>query len=142
MRLWSIHPAYLDSKGLLALWREALLAQKVLLGETKGYKNHPQLIRFKNTKNPVGAIAEYLRGIVDEADKRGYKFDKEKIVHEEFKGRITVTEGQVNYEFTHLSRKLKKRAIDWYIQLGKVKKINLHPMFKQVNGDIENWEII
>jgi Pyrimidine dimer DNA glycosylase len=141
MRLWSIHPAYLDSKGLLALWREALLAQKVLLGETKGYKNHPQLIRFKNTQNPVGAIAEYLRWIVDEADKRGYKFDKEKIAHEEFKGRITVTEGQVNYEFTHLSRKLKKRALDLYIQLGRVKKINLHPMFKQVSGNIESWEI-
>jgi len=30
MRLWTIHPKYLDRQGLLALWREALLAQKVL----------------------------------------------------------------------------------------------------------------
>ena len=142
MRLWSIHPAYLDAKGLVALWREALLAQKVLLGETNGYKNHPQLIRFKNTKNPVGAIAEYLRGIVDEADKRGYKFDKEKIVHEEFKGRITVTEGQIEYEFAHLANKLKTRAPELYCKLKKVKEIKLHPMFKQVNGNVESWEII
>ncbi|WP_368086417.1 pyrimidine dimer DNA glycosylase/endonuclease V [Nitrosomonas sp. Nm34] len=26
MRLWSIHPKYLDAKGLLALWREGLQA--------------------------------------------------------------------------------------------------------------------
>ena len=43
MRLWSLHPKYLDKLGLLGLWRESLLAQKVLLGKTKGYKNHPQL---------------------------------------------------------------------------------------------------
>ena len=41
MKLWSIHPKYLDAKGLVALWREALLAQKVLDGKTEGYKNHP-----------------------------------------------------------------------------------------------------
>jgi len=43
MRIWSLHPKYLDSKGMVALWREALLAKQVLLNKTKGYKNHPQL---------------------------------------------------------------------------------------------------
>ena len=76
MRLWSIHPKYLDAKGLVALWREGLLAQNVLLGNTKGYKNHPQLIRFKNSENPYGAIAEYLRYVVNEADNRGYNFNR------------------------------------------------------------------
>jgi Pyrimidine dimer DNA glycosylase len=142
MRLWSIHPAYLDAKGLVALWREALLAQKILQGKTKGYKNHPQLIRFRNTKNPIGAIADYLRYIVGEADKRGYKFDRNKIANEEFKGRIAVTKGQVEYEFAHLSGKLKKRDPDLYMQLSKVKKINIHPMFKQISGDVEDWEVI
>ncbi len=47
MRLWSLHPKYLDRQGLLAVWREGLLAQKVLQGKTKGYKNHPQLKRFQ-----------------------------------------------------------------------------------------------
>ena len=36
MRLWSLHPRYLDAKGLVALWREGLLAQAVLKGQTKG----------------------------------------------------------------------------------------------------------
>ncbi|MDP3663483.1 MAG: pyrimidine dimer DNA glycosylase/endonuclease V [Nitrosomonas sp.] len=79
MRLWSVHPYYLDAKGLVALWREGLLAQKVLQGHTKGYKNHPQLTRFKNTKNPVAAIAAYLGFVVDEAEIRGYHFDRNKI---------------------------------------------------------------
>lgn len=48
MRIWSLHPKYLDTKGLVALWRETLLAQHVLSGKTKRYKNHPQLARFKN----------------------------------------------------------------------------------------------
>lgn len=48
MRIWSVHPSLLDAKGLVACWRETLLAQKVLQGLTKGYKNHPQLDRFSN----------------------------------------------------------------------------------------------
>jgi hypothetical protein len=40
MRKWSIHPQYLDTKGLEALWREALLAKNVLEVKTKGYRNH------------------------------------------------------------------------------------------------------
>jgi hypothetical protein len=61
MRLWSIHPGYLDAKGLVALWREALLAQNVLLRNTKGYKKHPQLEQFNNTSNPIGAISQLFK---------------------------------------------------------------------------------
>jgi len=142
MRLWSIHPCYLDAKGLVALWREALLAQKVLQGKTKGYKNHPQLIRFKNTNNPIGAIAEYLTHIVDEADVRDYKFDRTKINNEIFGEKIDVNNGQVEYEFKHLQNKLKKRSPEVYSKSKKVEKIKLHPIFKQVKGNIESWEII
>ena len=39
MRLWSLRPKYLDSQGLVALWREGLLAQAVLRGKTRGYRN-------------------------------------------------------------------------------------------------------
>jgi len=66
MRLWSIHPKYLDVQGLLGLWREGLLAQKVLLGETKGYRNHPQLIRFKRTPDPVLYLGTYLYYVYQE----------------------------------------------------------------------------
>ena len=142
MRLWSIHPGYLDAKGLVALWREALLAQNVLLGKTKGYKNHPQLIRFKNTSNPSGAMAEYLKVVADEADKRGYRFDNSKIAHQSFENKIVVTSGQVKYEFDHLLAKLKERAPDCYRQLKKTGSITVHPLFEEIGGEIEEWEII
>lgn len=56
MRLWIIHPKYLDSVGLVAVWRETLSAQKALKGKTKGIANHPQLKRFKNHPYPERAI--------------------------------------------------------------------------------------
>ena len=142
MRLWSIHPCYLDSKGLVALWREGLLAQKVLQGKTKGYRNHPQLIRFKNTKNPQGAIASYLRGVIAEAGKRKYKFDATKIRGKIFRGKIPVTTGQLEYEFSHLLEKLKKRDPDKYNYSVNITDIEPHPIFYITQGDIEDWEAV
>lgn len=142
MRLWSIHPAYLDSKGLLALWREALLAQKVLMGNTLGYTNHPQLIRFKNTDDPSACLAAYLRFIALEADNRDYKFNKEKIINKTFDGKIPVKEGQLVYEFEHLLDKLKHREAKLYHKLKRVKRIRLHPIFFTVTGGIEDWEVV
>ena len=142
MRLWSIHPEYLDAKGLVALWREALLAQNVLLGNTKGYTKHPQLIRFNNTSSPIGAIACYLRTIIDEADRRGYNFNRSKIVDKKTKGRIPVTSGQVEYEFKHLLGKLNKRDPNLYNQFKKVNKIKVNPTFNKISGNVEDWEKI
>ena len=142
MRLWSIHPGYLDTKGLIALWREGLLAQNVLFGKTKGYKNHPQLIRFKTAENPTGAIASYLKGVADEANHRGYHFDRNKITSETLDELITVTTGQLNYEFNHLLGKLKKRDPGRYEQLFGTTKIKPHPIFNQVIGSREDWEIV
>ena len=142
MRLWSIHPEYLDAKGLVALWREALLAQNVLLGHTKGYKKHPQLKRFKNTGNPVGAIACYLRSIIGEADRRGYNFNRSKIRYKRIRSSIPVTNGQVEYEFKHLLGKLNKRDPDLYNRLKTVKKIKVNQIFKKVRGNVEDWEKI
>ena len=140
MRLWSIHPEYLDAKGLVALWREALLAQNVLLGNTKGYKKHPQLDRFKNTGNPVGAIASYLRSIIDEADRRGYNFNRSKIVNKKMNSKIPVTSGQVEYEFKHLLEKLRERDPELYKHLEMIDKVKLNPIFKEVSGTVEEWE--
>jgi hypothetical protein len=142
MRLWSIHPCYLDAQGLVALWREGLLAMKVLQGHTFGYKNHPQLIRFKNTNDPVGAIVRYLRHVVDEADKRGYNFDRSKMINKKFTGTILVTSGQVEYEFKHLLGKLKSRSPDRYQRLKSVNAIEPHPMMQKIIGHVEDWEII
>ena len=142
MRIWSIHPCYLDTKGLVALWREGLLAQKVLQGDTVGYTNHPQLTRFKEMENPVGAVADYLGYVADEADNRRYNFDKSKIVKTICKGKIPVRLGQVEYEFAHLLGKLKQRSPDLYIRLSKIMEIEVHPKFEKISGDVENWEVI
>lgn len=79
MRLWSLHPSYLDAKGLVALWREGLLAKTVLNGQTKGYKKHPQLERFKASPDPIAAINAYLWGVYNEAERRRYNFDHKKL---------------------------------------------------------------
>src|SRR5262245_48723041 len=98
MRLWSLHPSILDRVGLVALWREGLLAQKVLLGQTKGYRFHPQLERFRASKNPVATISTYLWGIVDEATARGYNFDASKIAVKRRRASIPVAQGQLEFE--------------------------------------------
>lgn len=142
MRLWSIHPSYLDARGLVALWREGLLAQKVLLGRTRGYRNHPQLYRFRHTGNPAGAIAVYLKGVADEADTRGYRFDRSRIVNRRIKTKLSVTGGQVRYEFNHLLDKLEFRDPELYERLRTVNRIRIHPLFKKQTGDVEQWERI
>jgi hypothetical protein len=142
MRLWSIHPCYLDTKGLVALWREGLLAQKALLGDTQGYKNHPQLARFRNAHNAIGAIATYLRRVADAADGRGYRFNRSKIASKNMKDKMIVTSGQVEYEFRHLLKKLKSRDPDSYKKLKMLKKIKVHPLFRKIPGKVEDWERI
>jgi hypothetical protein len=142
MRLWTIHPRHLDAKGLLAAWREALLAQKVLEGKTKGYRNHPQLQRFKSLPDPVGAIAAYLRALHSEAVSRGYQFSAEKINPRRFSGRIACTRGQLLYEWNHLKKKLQSRDAAKYRELEGLREPLAHPLFDIVEGDVEDWEIV
>jgi hypothetical protein len=140
MRLWTLNPRYLDSKGLVAAWREALLAQKVLAGKTRGYRNHPQLIRFRDQDDPVAAIATFLAGLAAEADGRGYHFDASKIMRRRFSGRIAETRGQLLFEWRHLGAKLRKRAPGLARQLRAVKAPRPHPLFRIVPGGIRSWE--
>jgi hypothetical protein len=141
MRLWSIHPKYLDSKGLVALWREALLAQKVLAGQTRGYTQHPQLIRFRENSNPEKAMALYLHSVYKEAEQRGYQFDKNKINGRPREGlQLTVTRGQIQFEKNHLSNKLSTRNPEQFNKLLKVKRIQPHPLFRIVPGERASWE--
>lgn len=143
MRLWSIHPRYLDASGLTACWREGLLARKVLKGETIGYRNHPQLIRFKSASNPVDVVDAYLGAVCDEAQRRGYRFDRSKISMQVISEPIlTVTSGQLEYEFDHLLEKLRNRMPSLYLSFQDEKNILPHPLFRVVNGEREDWEII
>lgn len=175
MRLYSIHPKYLDQKGLCGLWAEANLAKKVLLqGEYKDcskclgirhphvetlewckkckgtgkiktpYYNHPALKRFKDSKTPIKNIGLYLIEIWKEGNKRGYKFDRNKIGKNFNSGYLTVTTEQLVFEFSHLQFKLKKRYEKKYlrnnVEIGVDKNIEPHPLFKVVKGSIEDWE--
>ena len=127
--------------GLVALWREGLLAQKVLLGETQGYRFHPQLNRFQRSKNPVVTIGAYLWAVWDEADARGYHFDASKIAAARRPVSLTVTRGQLEFERHHLSRKLRVRDPERLRQL-RTAKLKPHPLLRVVPGGIEEWEVV
>lgn len=140
MRLWSLHPKYLDAKGLVALWREGLLALFVLQGKTKGYKHHPQLERFRAAADPLQAINDYLGFVLDEAISRGYKFDATKIRRSNSLDLMTVTKGQLVFEFTHLKKKLWNRDRQRHANIKNTVKITPHQSFKMIPGDVESWE--
>ena len=127
--------------GLLALWREGLLAQKVLLGQTTGYRCHPQLKRFQASKNPVAAISTYLWAVVDEAGARGYAFDSSKIAMRRREILIPVTQGQLEFEREHLRKKLRMRDKGRAGVLSTA-KLKPHPMMRVIAGDIEPWEAV
>jgi hypothetical protein len=140
MRLWTLHPRYLDARGLVALWREALLAQAVLRGDTRGYRRHPQLVRFRGLRSPTGAIAAYLHEVHAESLARGYQFDGRKVNRAAHSGRLTVTRGQLEYEWEHLMRKLALRDPQWRARMLAMKRPRPHPLFRVVRGSVEHWE--
>jgi hypothetical protein len=140
MRLWTLHPRYLDPKGLVAAWREGLLAQKVLAGATRGYRHHPQLLRFQQQPAPITVIATFLAGIAEEAQRRGYHFDVTKISCERFTAQIPETSGQLLHEWRHLKTKLRVRAPLLARQLRSVTTPEPHPLFRIIPGAIRPWE--
>jgi len=142
MRLWSIHPCYLDAKGLVAVWREGLLAQAVLLGKTKGYVQHPQLLRFRASSSPMASIAAYLHAVHQESVRRNYRFDTNRIVGDAKAELIDVSRGQLHYEWQHLLHKLEVRDPQRHAQLCAVASPETHPLFRLVEGGVAQWEKI
>ena len=140
MRLWSIHPRYLDPQGLVALWREALLARAVLRGMTKGYRHHPQLARFSAHRFPRAAISAYLGAIHDEASVRGYTFDRSKVGRLRSVDCIAVTRGQLEFEWQHLLAKVAVRSPEHYRKLRRIRAPQCHPLVRLRAGQIEAWE--
>ena len=161
MRIWSLHPSLLDCRALVACWRETLLAQKVLRGLTRGYTNHPQLIRFRAHPQPLEAVAAYLSGLADEADARGYSFNRALIGAGESVGKncadkvenpyasvalIPVPLGQLEYELAFLQHKVAGRDPEWEQRLSERLAVRgelaacAHPLFEVVPGAIEPWE--
>lgn len=140
MRLWSLHPSHLDRQGLLAVWREALLAQQVLNGGTRGYRHHPQLLRFRETEHPQAVIATYLTVIADDASRRGYRFDRSKIPVLTATVLIPVTQGQIDFERQHLHAKLSVRDPQALAVFQALAQVQIHPLFTLVPGPIALWE--
>ena len=153
MRLWSLHPRYLDRQGLTATWREALLAQAVLAGRTKGYTRHPQLRRFQSTPDPVATVGAYLELLADESSVRGYRYDRSRIITRPadqalWVGRLEVGTGQLEHEWGHLVAKLALRSPDWLAALkaaGAGHETDVpepHPLFRVVDGPVADWEVV
>jgi hypothetical protein len=156
VRLWSLHPLHLDRVGLVAWWREALLAQAVLDGRTTGYRHHPQLERFRACSDPVEVIGAYLTVLAEEAGGRGYQFDVQKILRPspspsflaaqsdgvttaQLPTALTVTFGQLDYEWQHLGRKLAARS-PGDAERWRRTEPSPHPLFIVRSGDVEPWE--
>lgn len=148
MRIWSLNPRYLDRQGLLACWRETLLAQAVLLGRTKGYTSHPQLERFRAQPDPLVAIGAYLQGVLLEATARGYRFDAGKIHSTAELEPLPVTTGQLLLEWEHLDAKLRLRSPEKAQENLRALRGSAtaapvpipHPMMRVVPGGVESWE--
>jgi len=142
MRLWSLHPRHLDARGLVALWREALLAQAVLAGRTRGYTKHPQLERFRASRAPLHAIGAYLSEVQKEGERRGYKFDRRKIFFPSARcTRMPVSDGQLRHEWRHLKRKLMARDRKKAKENARA-KMSAHASFAVRKGKAESWEKI
>jgi len=139
LRIWSLHPQYLDAAGLVALWREALLAQAVLRGETRGYRHHPQLLRFRLHPAPRSAINAYLSCVLEEARARGYAFDSRKVGAVRSRAQIHTTAGQLDCEWRHLLGKLRVRSPAVFSRWRAVSP-EPHPLFRVVPGRVEQWE--
>ena len=140
MRLWTLHPGYLDAQGLVALWREALLARAVLRGRTTGYRHHPQLERFRLCASPRSAINAYLAPVHAEADSRGYRFDRSKLARVATGQRLRATDGQLQHEWLWLLSKLRRRSPSLYRTHRAVSLPAAHPLFEIVPGPVEGWE--
>lgn len=143
MRVWSLHPRYLDASGLVACWRETLLAQKVLRGLTRGYTKHPQLQRWREQAEPVEAIGAYLHFLHAEATARGYRFDASRIAvpptnPDRWLVVMSVSEGQLALEREHLRAKLEARSPEALPRLDDVALP--HPLFASVPGRVAAWE--
>ena len=140
MRIWTVHPRYLDRQGLLAVWREGLLAQAVLLGRTRGYVHHPQLTRFRDQQNPVAAMATYLAAVYEESLQRGYRFNESLIQQDRIQELIPETQGQLHWEWEHLKLKLQDRSPEQFLRTARIAEPDPHPLFEIVPGEIRDWE--
>jgi len=146
MRLWTLHPRYLDSRGLVSLWREALLAQAALAGKAGSFGSHPQLARFRQARSAKDAIRSYLLAIHAESLRRGFRFTLERIDGSGEQGArdagvLVVTRGQLDYEWEQLRDRLRKRSPAALLKTSEPFCPDPHPLFQVVRGPVAAWEV-
>lgn len=131
MSLWTVHPKYLDKQGLIALWREGLLAQKSLNGELDIELNNQVWQQFKNSENPLKAIGTYLSFIASEGARRGYKLGHEKIIYPNFDdNKFDIRPQDLIFEMKHLRDKLKLRDKNKWHEVNQVEQVEPNPAFR------------
>ena len=142
MRLWTLHPKYLDAKGLVAAWREALLAQAVL-------RDRNDWLPKPSSTDPVPPLTltgSKYRVLSSRAACRGkpawvsVRPRKDRLPRGG-RSRLKATLGQLGYEWKHLRAKLAIRDKAWLASLGRVARPDAHPTFRVVPGDVEDWEV-
>ena len=84
-----------------------------------------------------------MRLVLIESEKRGYHFDKTKLpvqcIPVDF---IMESQGQLDYEWQHLLKKLRVRNPDRFRSVSNVKSPDPNPIFRIVPGGISSWESI
>lgn len=132
MSLWSVHPRYLDNKGLISAWNRGLQLQKQLSTEPARNTGNSQLIMFSRQEKPLHAIGSYLSFIASEGCRRGYKFTHEKILYPNFDEELLpIDSEQLRSENQMLQNRLKTRDKNRYQQLSSQSWPETHPLFNR-----------
>ena len=100
----------------------------------------PAAATVSATDDPLVAIATYLHALADDA--RGYSFDRPRVSRPADEGlRLSVTAGQLDYEWQHLRAKVETRDPEWFEAVVVTARPKPHPLFDVVPGDVEPWEV-
>lgn len=70
MRIWDVPPARLCRRHLLGEHRELHAIWSILLNGKKGYRSHPETMRWEGK---LPALARRHEGLVEEMARRGYR---------------------------------------------------------------------
>ena len=138
MKLWTFHPRYLDTCGLTGLWREAIMAQNILIklmqGKLVGYTNHPELNKIRNIGESIfweGAIRVYLDEIYKESVLRKHSFNQYKIRASRgflLNVEIWLSEEQLRQEEETIKERMAVRSPGRYQEVKDL-QFEPHPLF-------------
>lgn len=86
------------------------------------------------------SINQYLTSVYKNSLERGYHFNKNKVNPNFIPTKLTVTDKQIKFEMEHLLTKMETRDPERFHKLSRKVKIDAHPLFRIIDGEIEPWE--